>query len=565
MSAFGRQYVYQSLHRTDDVTTIDRGELVALCRRTTLKKQIHGVPPEKLADAITELFACKDPTFAKLVFHLAQNYYYLRLLGLAGGLDTIAAEQYRDAELLLDTNIAIPFVFPESHHHRSVLELSELALQLNIVLRVTEATLDEYHAVLDNIRTTMVKAFDEVPDDLVEKTHSVYLRAYRDRKAKNPGLTVVDFFQDIIDLRSRLGNEWGITVFDETLESVSVQDLAKAKEILQKCSVAVRRRKKGDATLDHDAHLYFLVMAERQQNGKSWLLTRDTSLPAAALELQGATERSFCMTLDGFLQIMSPYVRADHRQSFAELFVELISRNLFPPEEVIELEDFRMFTDFDLSIRKLPGEDVQRVIRRVKHTLGGNFHDVERRKVAYEVQKAISDPTLSYRTTLEREAKALRDALDDTKRIIADKERNISDQESRLASQEERHQSDISALTAEMRSAVGRLEEQVRRTTQQVDTTESAKAALAERHDTLLFWFRFVVATIVAIPLGMLPWWIPDTWLSMLSYPVILRGAISASVAGLWITVVTRQAFAVIASISIGILAAGLALAKLMK
>ena len=70
--------------------------------------------------------------------------------------------------------------------------------------------------------------------------------------------------------------------------------------------------------------MFLLISAERADFGdkSAWLLTLDTSLADAATRLQNASEPSFCMSLDGFLQIMSPYVRADHTQSFADLFVE---------------------------------------------------------------------------------------------------------------------------------------------------------------------------------------------------------------------------------------------------
>ena len=190
---------------------------VAICRRAMVDSPIPVFTPEMMADAIAELFARREPHFAQFVFSLTQCYYYMRLMGLDGGLQQLSADRFQGAEFFLDTNLLIAFLFEHSRHHRSVLELWELCQQQHISLHTTESTLEELRRVAD-YHQSIKAVFDAVPDDLVDKTHSVFLRTYRYQRKTDLGLTVDAFFESIADARDQLKRGWGVTVLDETVE-----------------------------------------------------------------------------------------------------------------------------------------------------------------------------------------------------------------------------------------------------------------------------------------------------------------------------------------------------------
>ena len=85
-------------------------------------------------------------------FSLTQCYYYVRLLGLDGGLAQLAEERFHGAEFFVDTNLLLAFLFEQSRHHRSALELWELCKQQHISLHITEATLDELRRLIGHFR-----------------------------------------------------------------------------------------------------------------------------------------------------------------------------------------------------------------------------------------------------------------------------------------------------------------------------------------------------------------------------------------------------------------------------
>jgi len=312
MEAYGEQYAYQAAGRADKAILVQYDELTKICQSAISRKMAQYIKPTDMAAAITELFAQREEHFAAFVFALTQNYYYLRLLGFGGAMEALSEDRFKNANFFIDTNLLFPFLFEESRHHRSVLELITIAQQLNISLHETEITLDELRSVINHHIDTFAKAYDEVPEGLVAATNSVLLSAYRRQKEKTPTLKPEEFLSEFRDVRERLAKEWDISVFDDPVEhSITRQEIDHTKKIINESSIKVQHgHAKGDLAQEHDSHLYYVVLAERERSGEksAWLLTLDTSLSYAAKQLQADDAIPFCMTLDGFLHIISPYV-----------------------------------------------------------------------------------------------------------------------------------------------------------------------------------------------------------------------------------------------------------------
>ncbi len=560
MAEYGRQYAYQVAGRSDNPINVDRDDLTALCDRALSDEALADVPPVRMAEAIAELFAQREPDFARFVFSLTQNFYYLRLLGLEGGLEFLSEDRFSGSHLFLDTNVLIAFLFPESRHHRSILELGELALRLEISLHMTEITLSELDGVMQYGRTDLAKVFDEVPDGLVDSTRGVFLRAYRQRKTEDPSLTVQTFFDSIVGYRSVFEDDWGITVLDDRVEEQIDKGIwTRTKKILRRHSCRTRKVPKPAKALEHDTHMYFVVMNQRSvHDEKAWLLTLDTSLPRAAVELQPRGDLSFCMTLDGFLQIMSPYVRADHQQSFAEMFVELVGRNLFPPEHIIHLDDFRMFTDFDLSVRKLPPADVRKVMRSVKRAAGGGIGGADRRMIAYEVQKALSDPTLTYRGELEDQIKKLEKGL-------AHREETLEQKAGLLETQAAQHGSEMASLEHRLTNEISELSEGIRQQQRNAEALKLAHEKLRKKEAKLAFCLRTVFATIVLGPLTVGLWFAPESWTGLFKHPMVVQIGVTIASASIWLGVMLKQKVATIITVVTGVVGTALAVVGGLK
>jgi uncharacterized protein YbcI len=537
MERFGRQYAYQVAGRADGPISVDRRDFVGICKGVLARNNIAGVSPERMADAVAELFASREPHIALFVFSLTQNYFYMRLLGIAGGLAQLNQNRFEGAEFYLDTNIAIACLLQESRHHRSMIELQEVAQHMKVSLHISELTLEELKGVVDHHRSALAKTYDFVPDELVASTRNAFLRSYRERKLRDKDLTPERFLATFSDARQALDSGWHVTVMDEPVEkTVPPTDFSGTRKTLEEFSRQVRHISKKDHALDHDAHMYYVILSERSRYGDkaAWLLTLDTSLPQAAVVLQGPDAVPFAMTLDGFLQVMSPYVRSDHQQSFAEMYVELVGRNLFPPEEVIQLDDFLLFTDMDLTIQCLPAEDVKKVIRQVKRNLDGkSVSSADKQRVAYEVQKALADPTLKYRVALQQEITLQQKMLDELNEERRQEQRNREQGEERHRLELERTKREFGTQVADLKVSVHRLEDRA-------NTSEVGLRAEAQRTARLKYALKIVIWGIILGLLAGLAWLVPQQWLSFVKAPLAFRCGICVSAVSAWTGILSK-------------------------
>ncbi len=340
-----------------------------------------------------------------------------------------------------------------------------------------------------------------------------------------------EYLLEFLNVREHLEKDWGITVFDDPIErEIDTKELSQTKKIMSECSERIRRRIKPDAALEHDAHLYYVVVAERRRFGNkaAWLLTFDTSLPRAARKLQGKDAVPFCMTIDGFLQIISPYVRADHEQSFAEMFVELVGNNLFPAEKIIEIDDFLMFTDFDLSVRRLPGEDVKKVIRRVKVALDGSIPlDAERQRVAYEVQKALSDPTLKYRTKLEE--------------ALKEKESQIKLNEEARERDRQKHDLEVESMESKHRTEFEELNRKLAVMTERGKQYEVQIEGILKKHRVAWFCFKAFGGIVVLALLVRGSWWLVDASSEVVVRPLLCKVSVLVAGVATWVAIISPR------------------------
>ncbi|GAG00285.1 unnamed protein product, partial [marine sediment metagenome] len=264
--------------------------ILRICKRVARSGPLSKVGAEGMARGLAELFAAREKHFADFVFGLTQNFFYLRLLGLADGLAMLAEDKFRGTQFILDTNVVIALLLRESRHHRSMLEMKSVCSTMQASLHVTEVTLAELDRVILHHRTHLVKAYNEVPDAMVVSTQGVFLKAYRARRDAGQDITPSQFLDTLSNARATLTEEHRIAVLDSPVESgLPAAELRSAWKILAQASSKVRHKAKPQAALDHDAHLYFLVRQEREQYGEgaAWILTLDSSLPAAARQMQG--------------------------------------------------------------------------------------------------------------------------------------------------------------------------------------------------------------------------------------------------------------------------------------
>ena len=572
MEQHGRDYAHQLCGKKNG--GLSPKQLHDICEKQLASKN----EAKTIAEAIHELYSSDDRHFSRFVFCLAQNYYYLRLLGLTGGLSYFAKARFSNAVLLTDTNILFAILLPHSPHHRSIVELVELAQDLGITLRVSETSIEEFKQVISIRWTQQGNLFDEVTEELAPHVPDDLLREYRARKRQDNALTVDDFFRPLTDPKAVLEREWGVTVLDHHVEVEEAQEdqiaVRKALDDAVKLSWLGKRKRKTDGALDHDTHLFLLLRSLRSDAGRAptWILTRDSSLVPAAATLQAKEEIPYCMTLEGFLHVLSPHVRADN-QKFAAAFLDVLRQSLFPPEDVIELDDLRMFADMELSVRAIPTRDVKKIVGRVRDAVGGDMRVVDQKRIQYELRKALADPTLEQRTKLQKEneelsaetERAWREAADEKVRreqLARDHQNDIEAREARHREEaellKERHATELERRAAAHSNEIIQLQKDLDAKTN--SAAESARNLVAEkaRADKHAHIVKAILVGAVMTFLAVAVWFVPASWTSFLdvAWPAQLGISTGALVVAVGFamrknTVALAAAFAVAAALGL--------------
>ena len=201
-----------------------------------------------------------------------------------------------------------------------------------------------------------------------------------------------------------------------------------------------------------------------------------------------------------------------------------------------------MFTDMDLTIRALPGEDVQKVIRRVKKALGGNLSNVDQRNISYEVQKALTDPTLNYRTELESRLRKLQKDYDNANLALATKEAEHASEiegvrrslealrcskEAEMSLQKAANDNALAALWREVTEQVSAMQAEVRLQKRRSETLEVENSRRAEKERFLFSVLKALAASFPLIAFAIGAWLIPDGWVACFKSPLLARIGVS--------------------------------------
>jgi hypothetical protein len=161
------------------------------------------------------------------------------------------------------------------------------------------------------------------------------------------------------------------------------------------------RRAKDDNALYHDAQLYHIVNTIRTKTMRttaSWFLTMDNSIIAHGISRRKEDEAPYAIKIATLLHTLSPFVESKAlRVEFSDLFGNLLSRDLLPRQQLLDIDDLKMLVGFDIKAKSIPPEVVRRGIAHVKNEIikGGGLTEENKAQVLYEFTKYISIPDQS--------------------------------------------------------------------------------------------------------------------------------------------------------------------------
>ena len=99
MEKYGTQYACQVIGKVDRAPIVQREDLIDICN-ATMSSDVSGyIDTEIMVEAVMQLFIERDSHFTDFVFALTQQYYYMRLLGLEGGLNILSEDRFGNSKL----------------------------------------------------------------------------------------------------------------------------------------------------------------------------------------------------------------------------------------------------------------------------------------------------------------------------------------------------------------------------------------------------------------------------------------------------------------------------------
>jgi len=395
----------------------------------------RGMDQPTFEAGVLRFFREADPDYDAMKWNMAQNYYVARTLGLDATGHLLSKEVFGEATLYLDTNVVVDALEERARHHSGFRALSRACESLQIELNVCQISLDELGRVVDYNRELIPRVVRQIPEATAPRVGSIFFQLYRERSQANGRVDLDELFSRFVSARKALENEYGVGLVDdrwfyEAREEGATRNLAAA---IKRESKERRGRGKGPASVVHDALLLRWIERERKRgNGRTWLVTLDTSLPGACRAPVGGSSRPCAITLDALLQWISPIaIDPDADEAIAAAFSEAIRYQLLPQEARFDLRDFVIFAEMEYECGELPADDVEECIRYLRTEAAGldPADPRDRERMARAVSKFFADPGRRYRQEVARLEQQRREDLAKREEVIGEQKRRIKELE----------------------------------------------------------------------------------------------------------------------------------------
>lgn len=335
-------------------------DINTLFENSIREEQLSKEAKDSLKARCINFLKSKDPDTEKLKFFLSQGYYFTQLLGVEyKHFDPLNEEAFKGSCFYIDTNVLLLGILQADGDESVFDELLNIARRLKIEIKITSTTVAESVKVATERLSKLAKIVDVVPPELLEKTNDQFLTTFLEVQENHPEKTIEEFFAPFEDLPKYIKERWGIVV-TEIIEQdiIGNTDHATELEIINAAAEDTRNFGKPEGVLLHDLIHYLLVKLDRNQNSKTWFLTRDRTLMEAAQRLE-ATNSVFTFPLIGFLHSISPFVTiSSEEESFADVLSGLFTEQMFSMESVFDVKELALIAEYHEDVMSTPGDDL---------------------------------------------------------------------------------------------------------------------------------------------------------------------------------------------------------------
>ena len=490
-SRYGYVLGQRIANRSYDSDYLKLDDLINIIQEVLLDFPDIELDLTNIVEDIISLLKEKNENLSRLLFNLVQNFYSLQILGADIPIDFFSEKAFGNAKLLLDTNALVPILYEKERHHRSINEFISISEELVSEICTTEITIEELLGEIDRRRTTFLETVDTIPEDMIDEIRDPVFLEWLIYKNDNPSARPIDFVSKWSAPRTLL-EELNIEILDLPIEGLigyTEETLEKWKQIINQASIDIRNRPKGNFTQFHDAYLFMVVRDIRKgtnDESASWMITLDNSLNRASDEIQPPGSVPFSITLDEFLQTISPFIRKEaNRKPFEDLFLDLMVNRILPSEAYFTLDNFRIFTTFAYNASKLPSPIIRQVIRHIQNIVlhDGGLTEENRPLVAHELAKIFANPEeyfADWKVSYEVQISELKKKLE----VVQEQHR------SEILEIENRHTTELEDLRAKVSKSLDEKETHIQKLSSEID---DQRERLSQIEEEKTIWKTIVI------------------------------------------------------------------------
>jgi predicted nucleic acid-binding protein len=364
---------------------------------------------EQMRGVLWRFFARDDDRFDSFRWIIAQNYYYLKLLGLDENARILARDLLADSTIFLDTNVLVHALHPVALKHHLFQSFMKGCAELNITVNAASISLFELSKVSSYQVEQIQQYWQFVQKELSSQIHSDFYQIYCDSDESERS-DIDKLFKNYLNPEDVLVSEYAINTVDDEFfrHNRYGQGTQRLKNIIIEEYERQRGITKTDSVATHDALLVRWADYENRKTGKLIIIvTYDSTLPEVlrGSGLEGSSDEARILSLETLLQWMAPFLVETDANGLASVFSSAIREQFFPPERIFSLADFSVFKDLDVDSAALPAEDIANFILESKARFV-NFAEPrnlrEREEHMRFVRNLMQNPGTRYKETVRK-------------------------------------------------------------------------------------------------------------------------------------------------------------------
>ncbi|MBN2543374.1 hypothetical protein JXI42_10960 [bacterium] len=399
-----------------------------------------------------EVLKGSEEEYRLLVFALIKNFYMLNLIGVASDSNALTKEAYENLKVYLDSNVYIMGLLEGTKHAKAFKELLHIGSSFNMEFVMTNLTQREVYGTGIKQEEKLLDYVFDMPEIAKEKIKDPWLTSFIKAKYENKELTAAEFLEPYKEVRDNL-DEFGIksdyyTEYEALLEDPNTLKLADHLATVYSQAHGTSNPDKTPTAAKHDAFILRLISEYRKKGEDVIFITLDHTLPYASVKLDlEKSKRPLVMTVDNFLQSISPFLTLNTAEDFVTVFSRSFGSYFLPYKEVLNVEEIKFFQDLEIDLHKLSEEQLGRLRRLIREKIleGKPYSHDYLHDVLYKVnvlvkkylregehKDIIINKLQSSVSLKEQEIESLKTDLSDQNKTIKDQKNEISDLSSRL-------------------------------------------------------------------------------------------------------------------------------------